>query len=111
MMSLRRLGVERIDLWQLHRIDSQVDYDAQFGVIADMQREGLIHHIGLSEVVADGRSIADAPFVHGSGNACVVPFFGGARYIPVAFFCLGEDKAHFGITHQDHRRVGGQNVV
>lgn len=50
MMSLRRLGVERIDLWQLHRIDSQVDYDAQFGVIADMQREGLIHHVGLSEV-------------------------------------------------------------
>jgi len=49
-MSLRRLGVERIDLWQLHRIDSKTDRDAQFGVIADMQREGLIRHVGLSEV-------------------------------------------------------------
>jgi len=49
-MSLRRLGVERIDLWQLHRIDQHTDRDAQFGVIADMQREGLIRHVGLSEV-------------------------------------------------------------
>ena len=50
LMSLRRLGVERIDLWQLHRIDPAVDRDAQFQVIADMQREGLIRHVGLSEV-------------------------------------------------------------
>ncbi|HKH91966.1 MAG TPA: aldo/keto reductase [Gemmatimonadaceae bacterium] len=54
LMSLRRLGVERIDLWQLHRIDPKVSRDEQFGVIADMQREGLIRHVGLSEVsVAD----------------------------------------------------------
>jgi aryl-alcohol dehydrogenase-like predicted oxidoreductase len=50
LMSLRRLGVERIDLWQLHRIDAKVPRDEQFGVIADMQREGLIRHVGLSEV-------------------------------------------------------------
>ena len=50
LMSMRRLGVERIDLWQLHRIDSKVSRDEQFGVIADMQREGLIRHVGLSEV-------------------------------------------------------------
>ncbi|HEU4327556.1 MAG TPA: aldo/keto reductase [Roseiflexaceae bacterium] len=50
LMSLRRLKVERIDLWQLHRIDPAVDRDEQFGVIADMQREGLIRHVGLSEV-------------------------------------------------------------
>src|SRR5215208_1363860 len=50
LMSLRRLGVERIDLWQLHRIDPAVDRDEQFGVIAEMQREGLIRHVGLSEV-------------------------------------------------------------
>ena len=54
LMSLRRLGVERIDLWQLHRIDERTDRAEQFGVIADMQREGLIRHVGLSEVsVAD----------------------------------------------------------
>lgn len=54
LMSQRRLGVERIDLWQLHRIDEKVPRDEQFGVIAEMQREGLIRHVGLSEVsVAD----------------------------------------------------------
>jgi len=54
LMSIRRLGVERIDLWQLHRIDPKTPRDEQFGVIADMQREGLIRHVGLSEVsVAD----------------------------------------------------------
>ena len=49
-MSLRRLGVDRIDLWQLHRIDPQVPEDEQFGVIKEMQDEGLIRHVGLSEV-------------------------------------------------------------
>ena len=54
LMSLRRLGVERIDLWQLHRIDERTDRAEQFGVIAELQREGLIRHVGLSEVsVAD----------------------------------------------------------
>jgi aryl-alcohol dehydrogenase-like predicted oxidoreductase len=48
--SLRRLSVERIDLWQLHRIDSAVPRDEQFGVIAAMKKEGLIRHVGLSEV-------------------------------------------------------------
>jgi len=50
LMSLRRLGVERIDLWQLHRIDPQVPRDEQFGVMKQMQDEGLVRHLGLSEV-------------------------------------------------------------
>src|SRR5262245_31143229 len=50
LMSLRRLGVERIDLWQLHRIDPKVPRREQFEAIRDMQREGLIRHAGLSEV-------------------------------------------------------------
>lgn len=58
LMSLRRLGVERIDLWQLHRIDPGVPREDQFGVIADMRREGLIRHAGLSEVGIE--DIADA---------------------------------------------------
>lgn len=52
-MSLRRLGVDRIDLWQLHRIDTHVPAEDQFGEIAAMQREGLIRHVGLSEVTVD----------------------------------------------------------
>jgi pyridoxine 4-dehydrogenase len=50
LMSLRRLAVDQIDLWQLHRIDARTEQAEQFQVIADMQREGLIRHVGLSEV-------------------------------------------------------------
>jgi pyridoxine 4-dehydrogenase len=50
LMSARRLGVERIDLWQLHRIDPAVARDEQFAVIAAMRKEGLIRHVGLCEV-------------------------------------------------------------
>jgi aryl-alcohol dehydrogenase-like predicted oxidoreductase len=51
--SLERLGVERIDLWQLHRIDEKVSRDAQFEAIAAMREEGLIRHVGLSEVTVE----------------------------------------------------------
>ena len=50
LMSLRRLGVDTLDLWQLHRIDPKTELDEQFAVIADMQKEGLIRHAGLSNV-------------------------------------------------------------
>ncbi|HVZ05831.1 aldo/keto reductase [Hyphomicrobium sp.] len=50
ILSSRRLGVERIDLWQLHRIDPKVPQDEQFDAIKAMQSEGLIRHIGLSQV-------------------------------------------------------------
>jgi aryl-alcohol dehydrogenase-like predicted oxidoreductase len=49
-MSLRRLGVERIDLFQLHRIDEKVPLEDQVGELAKLQEEGKIRHIGLSEV-------------------------------------------------------------
>jgi pyridoxine 4-dehydrogenase len=49
-LSLRRLKRDRIDLWQLHRIDPDVPREEQFGVIADFIKEGLIRHAGLSEV-------------------------------------------------------------
>lgn len=48
--SLQRLKVERIDLYQLHRIDEKVPADDQFGTLQDLQREGKIRHLGLSEV-------------------------------------------------------------
>jgi pyridoxine 4-dehydrogenase len=48
--SLKRLGVARIDLWQLHRIDPGVPRDEQFDVMAKMQKEGSIRHVGLSQV-------------------------------------------------------------
>ena len=48
--SLMRLRLERIDLWQLHRIDPKIPEAEQFEAIAQMQKEGLIRHVGLSEV-------------------------------------------------------------
>ena len=52
-MSLRRLGVERIDLFQLHRIDPKFPPEDQVGELAALQQEGKIRHIGLSEVDVD----------------------------------------------------------
>jgi aryl-alcohol dehydrogenase-like predicted oxidoreductase/NAD(P)-dependent dehydrogenase (short-subunit alcohol dehydrogenase family) len=49
-MSLRRLKVERIDLFQLHRIDPNVPAEDQFGLLAELQKQGKVRHVGLSEV-------------------------------------------------------------
>jgi pyridoxine 4-dehydrogenase len=51
--SLRRLKLERIDLWQLHRIDPKVPAQEQFEAAREFQREGLVRHVGLSEVSVD----------------------------------------------------------
>ncbi|WP_017815115.1 aldo/keto reductase [Paenibacillus shenyangensis] len=49
-LSLRHLGLERIDLFQLHRIDPQVPLEEQLGELEKLRQEGKIRHIGLSEV-------------------------------------------------------------
>jgi len=51
-LSLRRLKLERIDLWQLHRIDPKVPVEESLGAVKKLQEEGKIRHIGLSEVKA-----------------------------------------------------------
>jgi aryl-alcohol dehydrogenase-like predicted oxidoreductase len=48
--SLKNLGVERIDLYQLHRIDPQVPVEESLGELTQLQQEGKIRHIGLSQV-------------------------------------------------------------
>jgi pyridoxine 4-dehydrogenase len=48
--SLKRLRLERIDLWQLHRIDSKVPLEESLGAIKEMRDAGKIRHVGLSEV-------------------------------------------------------------
>jgi len=49
-MSLRRLQLDVIPLWQLHRIDAQVPREEQFGVFKEAIDEGKVRHVGLSEV-------------------------------------------------------------
>ena len=51
--SLRKLKVQRVDLWQLHRIDTKYPAEAQFNLLADFIREGKVKHVGLSEVGVD----------------------------------------------------------
>ncbi len=53
LMSLRRLGLEQIPLFQLHRIDPAVPADEQFGLLAELRDEGLVRHVGLSQVSVD----------------------------------------------------------
>jgi pyridoxine 4-dehydrogenase len=48
--SLRRLRLDKIDLYQLHRIDPNVPAEDQLGALKDLQEQGMIKHIGLSEV-------------------------------------------------------------
>lgn len=51
--SLKKLGVERIDLWQLHRIDPKVPRGEQFGAVKQLLDEGVIRFAGLSEVTVE----------------------------------------------------------
>ncbi len=60
--SLRRLGVERVDLWYLHRIDPRVPVEETVGAMAEMVAQGKARHIGLSE--ASAATIGRAHAVH-----------------------------------------------
>ncbi|MET8956675.1 aldo/keto reductase [Streptomyces sp. NPDC004393] len=71
-LSLTHLGVEHIDLYQLHRIDPQVPLADQIGELRLMQQEGKIRHIGLSEVtvsqIREAQKIADITSVQNLYN-------------------------------------------
>ena len=71
-MSLRRLGVEQIGLWQLHRIDSQVPLEDSLGAVKELQQAGKIRHIGLSEVsvaeIEQARKVVDVVSVQNLYN-------------------------------------------
>jgi pyridoxine 4-dehydrogenase len=51
--SLKRLRLERIDLYQLHRVDPKVPMEESLGALKEMQRAGKIRHVGLSEVAPE----------------------------------------------------------
>src|ERR1700681_4771742 len=60
--SCRRLGVERIDLWRLHRIDPKVPREEQFGAVRKLLDSGVIRHAGLSEVSVEDIQAASTVF-------------------------------------------------
>ncbi|WP_159802693.1 aldo/keto reductase [Arthrobacter zhaoguopingii] len=61
-LSLRKLRVESLDLLQLHRIDSKVDAGEQFATLRDLQQEGKVKALGLSEVTVDQLKEAEKYF-------------------------------------------------
>ena len=71
-MSLRFLKTERIDLWQLHRIDPKVPVEESLGKIVEMQKAGKIRYIGLSEVkpheIDQARKVAEIVSVQNQYN-------------------------------------------
>lgn len=58
--SLRRLGVDHVDLYYLHRVDPAVPLAESWGALAQLRDEGKVRHLGLSEVTVDELEIADA---------------------------------------------------
>ena len=71
-MSLRRLGVEQIGLYQLHRFDAQVPVEESLGALKEMQDAGKIKHIGISEVtvaeIEQARKVVDVVSVQNLYN-------------------------------------------
>jgi pyridoxine 4-dehydrogenase len=71
-LSLRRLGIERVDLFQLHRIDPAVPADDQFGLLAELVAEGKVSAVGLSEVgveeIEAARSVVEVVSVQNRYN-------------------------------------------
>jgi pyridoxine 4-dehydrogenase len=104
-MSLRRLGLERIDLFQLHRIDEKVPLEDQIGELKKLQDEGKIGAIGLSEVTTEqidaARRIAEIATVQNLYNLtnrksedvvdyCVREAIGFIPWFPIAAGKLAE---------------------
>ena len=107
-LSLRRLGVERIDLWQLHRIDPEVPAEEQFGVMKELQDAGKIRHLGLSEVSVDdikaAREVIDVVSVQNLYN------LGNRQSEEVLQYCETEGIAFipwFPVAAGDLARPGG----
>ncbi len=71
-MSLRRLGIEQIGLYQLHRIDDQVPVEDSLGALKELQDAGKIRHLGLSEVsvaeIEQARKVIDVASVQNLYN-------------------------------------------
>jgi aryl-alcohol dehydrogenase-like predicted oxidoreductase len=97
--SLRRLKLDRIDLWQLHRIDTKVPEAEQFDALAEFVREGKVRHIGLSEVgveqIERARRVVDIVSVQNRYNVVdrewedVVTYCGTHNIAFIPWFPLG----------------------
>jgi pyridoxine 4-dehydrogenase len=90
-MSLRRLKLERIDLWQLHRIDPKVPVEESLGAIKRLQEQGKVRHVGLSEVkpheIDQARKVVEIVSVQNQYN------IGDRRHEDVVEYCTKQKLA------------------
>ena len=100
--SLKRLRLDRIDLYQLHAVDHRVPIEDSVGALADLQREGKIRHIGLSNVsaaeLARARTTAEIVSVQNAYNLqdrasdSLVDLCSGAGIAFIPFYPLGKGR-------------------
>ena len=108
-MSLRLLKLERLDLWQLHRIDPQVPVEDSLGAIKKLQDEGKISHVGLSEVkvpeIEQARKVVEIVSVQNKYN------IGDRAHEDVLEYCTREKIAFipwFPVANGELARPGGK---
>lgn len=92
-LSLRRLKVDCIDLFQLHRIDKRVPLADQLGALVDLRQQGKIRHIGLSEVTvsqldeaSEITSIATVQNLYNLSNRAAEPLLSACEERGIGFF-------------------------
>ncbi len=121
--SLRRLRVDTIDLWQLHRIDDRVPLAEQLGVVQEAQQEGKLRHFGLSEVtvaqLAEAREHLDVHTVQNRFNyadraaedvleACERDGIGFIPWFPLAVGDLAREGSALAEAARRHDASPGQ---
>jgi pyridoxine 4-dehydrogenase len=122
-LSLRRLGVETIDLFQLHRVDASYPLEDQVGELRKLQDEGKVRHLGLSEVSVDqleaARKVADIATVqnlYNLGNRsaedlldrCEREGIGFIPWFPLATGELSRDDGPLAEASRDHGATPSQ---
>jgi pyridoxine 4-dehydrogenase len=121
--SLRRLRLERIDLYQLHMVDPDVPVEESVGALADLQREGKIRHVGVSNVTADelarARAVADIVSVQNRYNVadresndvletCESEGLAFLAWQPLAFGALARSESKLDATAAAHGATPAQ---
>jgi len=108
-MSLRLLKTERLDLWQLHRIDSKTPVEESLGAVSKLQKAGKIRHIGLSEVkvpeIEQARKVVEIVSVQNKYN------LGDRAHEDVLDYCEQNDIAFipwFPVAAGELARAGGK---
>ncbi|GAA2152030.1 aldo/keto reductase [Nocardioides koreensis] len=122
-LSLRRLGVERIDLFQLHRIDPAVRLEDQVGELAKLRDEGKVRHLGLSEVcvqqLQDAQAVTPIATVQNLFNLanrdaeelldhCEKNDIGFIPWFPLATGELSQEDGPLGVVAKQHGATPSQ---